>query len=82
MSKHRYPSESARAKRAECPFYLRDTPYTITCEGIVERSTIRQEYAMKGACKTQFDTFCAGAYKYCEIYNAIHSAGYADADKT
>ena len=71
-------SDGARSKRARCPFYRRDSAVTISCEGLCEGSVITQSFAQKADCAVQFDTFCAGAWRNCEIRYAICLAKYGD----
>lgn len=72
-------SESPRAKRAKCPFYVRDTPWAIVCEGLMDDTFIKNQYPNRtDLCKIQFDTFCAKHYERCEIYKAIMEAKYKE----
>ena len=57
-----------------CPFYRRDTPQTVTCEGLVEHSTVRLCFGFERDCTTHVRVFCCRRFQNCEIYRAIEAA--------
>ena len=51
-----------------CPFYRRDDGCkTITCEGVVDDSTIKWSFQKKADRKQQMNIFCCEYYKNCEV---------------
>ena len=70
-------SESYRQVLVRCPFYHRDNGRsTITCEGIVEGSTLSLNFPNKQEFLTQSDVFCCDYYKNCEVYRMLMDARY------
>ena len=66
------PSGSYKQIEVKCPFYKYDDgKRRITCEGIIDDSSLaliyhnNQDYAM------QIDTFCCKHYKKCEVYRML-----------
>lgn len=63
--------------RVLCPFYQydealnRQKAYKITCEGIVDGSTLILNYRRKGDFRTQLDVFCCEHFRRCEIYRML-----------
>lgn len=74
MSRH----SSWRGHYAVCPYFRKETPCTISCEGLMDNSTIKLIYQLRDDCSRQFDTFCANHCEWCEVYEAITKAKYAD----
>ena len=70
--------KSGRSVQARCPMYLRDTPNSISCEGLAEGSVIRHRFRSTGDCAALFDRFCCGAYRRCPLYQTILAANYPD----
>ena len=63
--------------RVLCPFYQYDESlnkqraYKITCEGIVDSSTLVLSYRRKRDFQTQLDIFCCEHFSRCEIYRML-----------
>lgn len=55
---------------AQCPFYKFDDfkKRRISCEGIVDNSTLALYFYRKKDYDTQLNVFCCEHYKKCEIY--------------
>ena len=63
------PSGSYRQADVLCPFYKWDDgKLRITCEGIVEDSSLALIYHKKADYETQIMTFCCQHYARCEVY--------------
>ena len=63
---------------AKCPFYKFDDfkRRRISCEGIVDDSTLALTFQRKKDYDTQLDVFCCEHYKNCEVYRMIMAAKY------
>ena len=63
---------------AQCPFYRFDDIQRkrISCEGIVDRSTLALYFHSKKDFDKQLSVFCCEHYKKCEIYNMLMEAKY------
>ena len=63
--------------RVKCPFYQYDESlgkkkqHRITCEGLVEDSTLVLNFKFKQDCKIQINTFCCQHYERCEVYRML-----------
>lgn len=63
--------------RVQCPFYRYDRcanrkwTYSITCEGLVDNSTITLSYCNKKDFRIQRGTFCCEWYERCEVYRML-----------
>lgn len=63
--------------RVICPFYQYDETasqkrvFRITCEGLVDASTLILNYKFKKDFWIQLETFCCQHYKRCEIYRIL-----------
>ena len=69
--------DSLKQCRVRCPFYCRDNgASTITCEGIVEDSTLNLNFATKADMHQQMEIFCCEYYKNCEVYRMLMEAKY------
>ena len=65
-------SGSFRQVDVQCPFYKHDDGRNrITCEGLVERSSLCLTYHSKNDFLIQFNTFCCEHYKKCEVYGIL-----------
>ena len=63
------PSGSFRQIDVQCPFYKHDDGNKrITCEGLVERSSLSLTYLSKKDFLIQFDTFCCNHCDRFEVY--------------
>ena len=61
----------------KCPFYHRDDSRSmLTCEGIVEDSTLKWIFKYKKDLKKQMNIFCCDCYKNCEVYRMLMDAKY------
>ena len=66
------PSGSYLQAYVQCPFYKYDDgKHRITCEGIVDNSTLSLNYNHKKDYKTQITVFCCEHYKNCEVYRLL-----------
>ena len=56
---------------AFCPFYLSESRYTITCEGIIGTSTVNK-FRTESKKKSHEDNFCTSrACAGCGVYSSI-----------
>ena len=66
------PSGSYRQAYVQCPFYkFDDGKRRITCEGIIEDSSLALIYHNKQDYETQIDVFCCEHYEKCEVYRLL-----------
>ena len=66
------PSGSYNQIFVRCPFYKWDDgKKRITCEGIVDNSSIALIYHSKADYECQFVTFCCKHYEKCEVYRLL-----------
>lgn len=66
------PSGSFKQIDVQCPFYKYDDGRRrITCEGLIEKSSIALIYLTRGDFDTQIDVFCCKHYGKCEIYRML-----------
>ena len=66
------PSGSFKQVFVQCPFYQYDDGRRhITCEGIVDKSSIVLSYRTRGDYDKQLTVFCCEHYKKCEIYRML-----------
>ena len=58
---------------AQCPFYKFDDlkKRRISCEGIIDNSTLALYFSRKSDYDTQLNVFCCEHYKKCEIYRML-----------
>ncbi|MBO5836273.1 MAG: hypothetical protein J6Q92_00080 [Oscillospiraceae bacterium] len=72
------PSGSYRQADVQCPFYKYDDGRRrITCEGIIDKSSIALIYLTRKDFDIQLLTFCCEHYKRCEVYTML-AAKYDD----
>lgn len=65
-------SGSYRQVYVQCPFYkFDDGKRRITCEGLIEDSSVALIYHRKADYETQIETFCCEHYKKCEVYRML-----------
>ena len=59
----------------QCPFYRKDIPVRrqISCEGLVDKSSISLLYQRKADYDKQMEIFCCDKYINCEIYRMLMS---------
>lgn len=63
--------------RVQCPFYLyserlpRTSIQRITCEGLVDNSTLGLTYRLPQDFQIQLETFCCQYYDRCEVYRML-----------
>lgn len=63
------PSGSYKQVNVKCPFYKHDDgKRTITCEGIVEDSSLTNSFRRKRDFEMQINVYCSGCYQKCEVY--------------
>lgn len=73
------PSGSYRQADARCPFYkFDDGKRRITCEGILEDSSLALIYHCKEDYETQINVFCCEHYRNCEIYGLLMEHKYEE----
>lgn len=66
------PSGSYRQVFVQCPFYkFDDGKRRITCEGIIEDSSLALIYHNRQDYETQIDVFCCKNYEKCEVYRLL-----------
>lgn len=66
------PSGSYKQSYVQCPFYKYDDGRRrITCEGIIDKSSIAMIYLTRRDFELQINTFCCEHYKKCEIYRML-----------
>ena len=51
---------------------------TVTCEGLVDQSTIQLRFGLGQDCLLHMRAFCCRRYQNCEIYQAIEAAKYGE----
>ena len=72
------PSGSFRQADVQCPFYQYDDGRRrITCEGIVDGSSIAFISRTRELYETQMVVFCCEHYRKCEIYRMLMENKYA-----
>lgn len=68
-----------KERLVKCPFYKNDDAQKITCEGIVDGSTLSLNFRLKSDKRCQFTIFCCHHnYKFCEIYRMLMSEKYKE----
>ena len=66
------PSGSYKQIEVQCPFYKYDDgKQRITCEGLVDNSSLALIYQKKGDYEAQINVFCCEHYKKCEVYSIL-----------
>ena len=66
------PSGSFRQIEVQCPFYKYDDgKQRITCEGLVDRSSLVLTYLNKKDFLIQLETFCCKHYERCEVHKML-----------
>ena len=65
-------SGSFKQVDVQCPFYKYDDGRRrITCEGLIDKSSIALIYLTRGDYDTQLTAFCCEHYKKCEVYRML-----------
>lgn len=65
-------SRPEQQEYVKCPFYrFDDGRGQITCEGILEGSTLSLRYRKKQDFRIQMDVFCCRYYQRCEVYRML-----------
>ena len=63
------PSGSYKQIEVQCPFYKYDDgKRRITCEGLVDDSSLALIYQRKSDYETQINVFCCKHYEKCDVY--------------
>lgn len=71
------PSGSYKQAYVKCPFFKYDDgKQRITCEGIIEGSSLAQIFHTKSDYETQIDVFCCNHYQKCEIHRMLMENKY------
>ena len=66
------PSGSFKQTYVVCPFYKYDDgKRRITCEGLVDNSSLALIYQHKTDYERQISVFCCEHYKNCEVYQML-----------
>ena len=66
------PSGSYKQIEVRCPFYkFDDGKRRITCEGIIDDSSLALIYHNKNDYQIQIDVFCCEHYMKCEVYRML-----------
>lgn len=67
------PSGSFRQADVVCPFYRSDDgKQKITCEGLVDRSSISWNFTFKADYSVQMETFCCKYPEKCEVFRMLN----------
>lgn len=70
-------SGSYKQIEVQCPFYKYDDgKQRITCEGLVDNSSLALIYQKRRDYETQISVFCCEHYKRCEVYRMLMEAKY------
>lgn len=70
-------SGSYKQVYVKCPFYHRDdSARKLTCEGVVDGSSLTWDFRCKADLQQQIDIFCCDYYKNCEVYRMLIEAKY------
>ena len=70
-------SGSYKQIEVQCPFYKYDDgKQRITCEGLVDNSSLALIYQKRRDYETQMSVFCCEHYKRCEVYRMLMTAKY------
>ena len=73
------PSGSFKQVDVQCPFYKYDDGRRrITCEGLIDKSSIVLSYLTRNDYDTQLLVFCCEHYKKCEIYRLLMEKYYEE----
>lgn len=66
------PSGSYMQVNVQCPFYKHDDgKKRITCEGLIDDSSLALLYKYEADYKTQITVFCCEHYRNCEVYKLL-----------
>jgi len=66
------PDGSYKAVDVGCPFFKRDDgSHRITCEGLIEKSSITLFFQKKKDYESQIGIFCGEHWENCEIYGIL-----------
>lgn len=66
------PSGSYKQAYVQCPFYkFDDGRRRITCEGIIDGSSLALIYHNRQDYEIQIDVYCCKHYKKCEVYRLL-----------
>lgn len=66
------PSGSFKQADVRCPFYqFDDGRRRITCEGLVDNSSLALIYRRKADYEAQINVFCCEYYERCEVYRML-----------
>lgn len=66
------PSGSYRQVDVLCPFYKYDDgKQRITCEGLIDGSSLALIYHNRRDYETQLNTFCCKHFQKCEVYRLL-----------
>jgi len=56
---------------AKCPYYVRDKPSRIVCQGVSDASKLAWQFDDKEDCRIQMAVFCRGKFQNCEVYRML-----------
>lgn len=66
------PSGSFKQADVQCPFYKYDDGRRrITCEGLIDKSSIALIYLTRYDYDKQLEVFCCDHYDKCEVYRML-----------
>ena len=66
------PSGSFKQVDVQCPFYKYDDGRRrITCEGLIDKSSLALIYLIRFDYDKQLNDFCCKQYKSCEVYRML-----------
>lgn len=76
------PSGSYRQVYVRCPFYKYDDGIRrITCEGIIDESSLALIYGKKVDYEMQITRFCCQHYDKCEVYRMLMENKYDEEEQ-
>ena len=64
-------SGSYKQEKVVCPFYKKDSGRSITCEGIVDHSSVTLSFQFQHLADQQMKVFCCEHYRNCEVYGML-----------
>lgn len=70
--------ETWKAADVQCPFYVKDCPQTIECEGMLEQTTDILKFHTADAKNTHMGVYCVGRFQSCPKYQSVYTTKYAD----
>lgn len=68
------------AVHTECPFYVTENKFSITCEGLIDNKTTTHNFVRQAEKKQYKCLYCNSSetHKYCEHYYSLMHTRYTD----